>query len=52
MNTKQKQILARVLLGCGVIIAGVILGGITGKLVLAPLLSGEMSCSVQIKIVK
>ena len=34
MNTKQKQILAWVLLGCGVIIAGVILGGITGKLVL------------------
>ena len=33
MNTKQKQILAWVLLGCGVI-AGVILGGITGKLVL------------------
>ena len=34
MNTKQKQILAWVLLGCGVIIAGVILGGITGKLAL------------------
>ena len=33
-NTKQKQILAWVLLSCGVIIAGVILGGITGKLVL------------------
>lgn len=32
MNTKQKQILAWVLLGCGVIIAGVILGGITGNL--------------------
>ena len=34
MNTKQKQILAWVLLSCGVIIAGVILGGITGIFVL------------------
>ena len=37
MNTKQKQILAWVLLSCGVIIAGVILGGITGKFVLGSL---------------
>ena len=34
MNTKQKQTLAWVLLSSGIIIAGVILGGITGKLVL------------------
>lgn len=46
MNTKQKQILAWVLLSCGVIIAGVILGGITGKLVLDHIIQGEMSCSI------
>ena len=47
MNTKQKQILAWVLLSCAVIIAGVILGGITGKLVLDT--SYKEKCHVRYK---